>query len=73
MTAIDTTRSSFDAVFPGDGLKLSVVMPCLNEEENVEYCVLSALQAMASSQIEGEVIVVDNGSKDASAELAAQA
>jgi Glycosyl transferase family 2 len=49
---------------------LSVVIPCLNEAENIEVCVTSALNAMASSELLGEVIVVDNGSVDGSAELA---
>ena len=49
---------------------LSVVIPCLNEAENIELCVRSATSAMARSGIPGEVIVADNGSEDGSAELA---
>jgi len=49
---------------------LSVVIPCLNEAENIELCVHSAIRAMAHSEISGEVIVADNGSEDGSAELA---
>jgi glycosyltransferase involved in cell wall biosynthesis len=49
---------------------LSVVIPCLNEAENIELCVTSALGAMARAGIAGEVIVADNGSEDGSAELA---
>jgi glycosyltransferase involved in cell wall biosynthesis len=49
---------------------LSVVIPCLNEAENIELCVAAALGAMARSGIAGEVIVADNGSEDGSAELA---
>jgi glycosyltransferase involved in cell wall biosynthesis len=49
---------------------LSVVIPCLNEVENIELCVSSALGAMARAGIPGEVIVADNGSDDGSAELA---
>src|ERR1019366_4551811 len=52
---------------------VSVVIPCLNEEENVERCVRGAIDALASAGLEGEVIVVDNGSDDRSAELAAAA
>jgi glycosyltransferase involved in cell wall biosynthesis len=52
---------------------LSVVIPCLNEAENIESCVALALGAMARSGIDGEVIVADNGSEDGSAELAALA
>ena len=49
---------------------VSVIIPCLNEAENIEQCVRSAWDAMASAGIVGEVIVADNGSDDGSAELA---
>jgi glycosyltransferase involved in cell wall biosynthesis len=72
LTAMSTTIESGD-VATGSGvalLSLSVVIPCLNEAENIERCVTSALGAMARSSIRGEVIVADNGSEDGSAELA---
>jgi glycosyltransferase involved in cell wall biosynthesis len=49
---------------------ISVVIPCLNEAENIERCVLTALGAMELAGIAGEVIVADNDSEDGSAELA---
>jgi glycosyltransferase involved in cell wall biosynthesis len=49
---------------------ISVVIPCLNEAENIEQCVARALQAIDFAGIPGEVIVADNGSEDGSAELA---
>jgi glycosyltransferase involved in cell wall biosynthesis len=52
---------------------VSVVIPCLNEEANIERCVRDALDALASSGLSGEVLVVDNASEDRSAELAAAA
>ena len=52
---------------------VSVVIPCLNEEENVERCVLAAIAALRSADLAGEVIVVDNDSEDRSAEIAAAA
>jgi glycosyltransferase involved in cell wall biosynthesis len=52
---------------------VSVVIPCLNEEDNIERCVRIALEVMAREQINGEVVVVDNDSDDRSAELAAAA
>ena len=52
---------------------VSVVIPCLNEEENVTRCVRGAIDALASGGLAGEVIVVDNDSDDRSAELAAAA
>src|SRR6266536_3522007 len=50
--------------------RVSVVIPCLNEAENIEQCVTRALQVLAAAGIRGEVIVADNGSEDGSAELA---
>jgi glycosyltransferase involved in cell wall biosynthesis len=52
---------------------VSVVIPCLNEAENIEECVRSALEAMEQAGIPGEVVVADNDSEDGSAELAAAA
>ena len=51
-------------------LVVSVVIPCLNEEENIEACVRSALEVMEREGIAGEVVVADNNSEDRSAELA---
>lgn len=49
---------------------VSVVIPCLNEAESIEECVRSALQVLAESGLEGEVVVADNDSEDGSAALA---
>ena len=54
-------------------LLVSVVIPCLNEEENIEECVVAARQALDDAGITGEVVVADNASDDRSAELAAAA
>ena len=53
-----------------DHLLVSVVIPCLNEEENIEVCVRSALEVMERENIRGEVVVADNNSEDDSARLA---
>src|SRR5215216_4072831 len=50
--------------------RVSVVIPCLNEAENIVQCVQSALRVLAENKIAGEVIVADNGSDDGSAALA---
>jgi glycosyltransferase involved in cell wall biosynthesis len=52
---------------------VSVVIPCLNEAENIELCVRTAREALARAEIDGEVVVVDNASEDGSAALAAAA
>ena len=54
-------------------LELSVVMPCLNEERTLPVCIAKALKTMAGLGIEGEVLVVDNGSTDRSVEVARRA
>src|SRR5580693_4651015 len=48
-------------------------MPCLNEAETVATCVRKAVQFIADSGIDGEVVVADNGSTDGSRQLAADA
>ena len=52
---------------------VSVVIPCLNEAENIEQCVEAALQALRTMGVPGEVVVADNDSEDDSAKLAEQA
>lgn len=56
-----------------DTIDISIVLPCLNEEQTVGVCVRKALQWLSSSGLRGEVIVVDNGSKDRSREFALEA
>jgi glycosyltransferase involved in cell wall biosynthesis len=53
------------------GGEISVVIPCLNEEAAVGDVVAQALAGIERSGRTGEVIVVDNGSTDRSAEVAA--
>ena len=52
---------------------VSVVMPCLNEAASVAACVASAFEGIRRTGMTGEVVVVDNGSGDGSARLAASA
>ena len=55
------------------GIRLSVVIPCLNEAGTIEECVRRARHALVANDIRGEVIVTDNGSDDGSGALAAKA
>lgn len=50
--------------------EVSVVMPCLNEEETIGVCVEKVLKAFNDFNIKGEIIVSDNGSTDRSIEIA---
>jgi glycosyltransferase involved in cell wall biosynthesis len=51
-------------------IEVSVVMPCLNEEDTIGLCVERALSALRAQAIAGEVIVADNGSTDGSIAIA---
>ncbi len=52
--------------------EVSVILPCLDEAETVGACVTKALQTLQQLNVRGEVVVVDNGSIDASVEIAAR-
>lgn len=53
-----------------NNLEVSVVIPCLNEEEAVGLCINKIKEVFAKEGIAGEVIVADNGSIDRSREIA---
>ena len=53
-----------------DAVEVSVVIPCLNEEEGVGGVVRAAWQGIERLGLSGEVIVADNGSTDRSVEIA---
>lgn len=57
-------------MFNSKPLRLSVVMPCLNEEDTLATCIEKAKTGIAKSNISGEIIVADNGSSDKSVEIA---
>ena len=53
-----------------ESFELTILMPCLNEAETVGGCVREARRYLFDSEIRGEVVVVDNGSSDASPSIA---
>lgn len=53
-------------------MELSIVMPCRNEAETVAGCVSKARSFLDTHNVDGEVVVADNGSTDGS-QLLAQA
>ena len=73
MSTIEQTTA---ADVPGSATevpRVSVVIPCLNEAENIEECVTRAKRVLAEAALAGEVIVADNGSDDGSPEIAQKA
>lgn len=58
---------------PGDSLELTILMPCLNEAETIERCVAVAVKCLRDNNLDGEVLVGDNGSTDGSQEMARRA
>ena len=51
-------------------IEVSVVIPCLNEQETLGQCIEKAARALEENQIEGEIIMADNGSTDSSRTIA---
>jgi glycosyltransferase involved in cell wall biosynthesis len=51
-------------------LELTILLPCLNEEETLATCIEKARRSLAQNAIRGEVLVADNGSTDRSREIA---
>ena len=50
--------------------ELAVVLPCLNEEETIGVCIDKIKKVFEKENIDGEIIVVDNGSTDNSVKIA---
>ncbi len=51
-------------------VELSVVIPCLNEEETIGVCLKKACTTLENNKINYEIIVADNGSVDNSVKIA---
>ncbi len=52
---------------------ISIIIPCLNEESSIADVVQAARKGLDALDAQGEIIVVDNGSSDRSAERATAA
>ncbi len=69
----DAPKTAPEITTPAPPSEVTVVIPCLNEEKTVGRCVAAAVAAMRAAGLAGDVIVADNGSRDASRERAAAA
>ncbi len=52
-------------------MSLSIIMPALNEEDDIQAAMQNTLQAFDDSHIEGEIIVINDGSTDNTKNLVA--
>ncbi len=53
-----------------DAIEVSVVIPCLNEQDTLATCIEKARRAFRERNIAGEILVADNGSTDSSRAIA---
>lgn len=67
---IETTTERITSETKTERPLVSVVMPCLNEEEAIGSCIQKIQNAFAQANIEGEIVVCDNGSTDNSVKIA---
>ncbi|MBV9576491.1 MAG: glycosyltransferase family 2 protein, partial [Gammaproteobacteria bacterium] len=51
-------------------VELTILMPCLNEAETLAICIQKAKHFLATENIQGEILVADNGSADGSQTIA---
>jgi glycosyltransferase involved in cell wall biosynthesis len=51
-------------------MELTILMPCLNEAETLAVCIGKAQKFITENNIDGEVLIADNGSTDNSVALA---
>lgn len=50
--------------------ELTILMPCLNEEETLGICISKAKKAIDENNITAEILIADNGSTDKSIKIA---
>ncbi|MEA2443867.1 MAG: hypothetical protein QOJ12_1159 [Thermoleophilales bacterium] len=71
-SAPDSSRSPLEpaAAAPRPLAGLSIVLPCFNEEDNVADAIRNAASAARLTSLDYEIVVVDDGSSDRTAEVA---
>ncbi|NLD19544.1 MAG: glycosyltransferase family 2 protein [Clostridiales bacterium] len=55
-----------------NGVELTILMPCLNEEKTLGSCIDEAMAYLDKAGCRGEVLIADNGSSDNSLSVARQ-
>lgn len=51
-------------------MEFTILIPCLNEEKTIGICIEKAQKFIRTNNLQGEVLIVDNGSTDNSVEIA---
>ena len=51
-------------------MELTILMPCLNEEVTIEFCIGEAKKFIEEYNLDAEILISDNGSTDNSVKLA---
>ncbi len=51
-------------------IELTILMPCLNEEETIGICIKKAKDFLKNNKVTGEILIADNGSIDKSIVIA---
>ena len=62
----DAEMADREAAVADRDVEVTVLMPCLDEAETVATCVGKAVAFLTDHDIDGEVVVADNGSTDGS-------
>lgn len=52
------------------GKKYTFILPCLNEEKTLEYCIKEIQKCIEDKKLDAEILVSDNNSMDNSVEIA---
>lgn len=52
--------------------EFTILMPCLNEEKTVAFCIEEAKRFISENGISSEILIADNGSTDSSPKIAAE-
>jgi glycosyltransferase involved in cell wall biosynthesis len=71
-TGLTTPAFRKEAATPEEGapVEISIVLPCLNEEEAIGGCITTLQKIIETQHLNAEILVVDNASTDRSAAIA---
>jgi len=65
----DRVHTGIKNIMQENQILLTIIMPALNEEANILHALNNTLEAFTNYNIDGEVIVVNDGSKDKTYEM----